>query len=43
MMVEVLLISIVIIYAFNIIVGLTPVMGTLRKTPAQILSRTDLE
>ena len=40
---EVLLISIVIIYAFNIIVGLSPVMGTLRKTPAQILSRTDLE
>lgn len=35
--------SIVLVYVFNIIVGLLPLFGVLRKTPAQILSRHDLE
>ena len=30
-------------FAFNIIVGLLPVFNTLRKTPAQILARHDVE
>ena len=38
----VLVLSIVLIYLFNIIVGLIPVYNTLRKTPAAILSRTDI-
>ncbi|MEG1143393.1 MAG: ABC transporter ATP-binding protein/permease [Bacilli bacterium] len=40
---NVLIISIVIIYAFNIIVGLLPVAGTLRKKPAAILARKDVD
>ena len=40
---EVLLISIILVYTFNIIVGLLPVMNTIRKRPAVILSRTDLD
>ena len=40
---EVLLISIILVYTFNIIVGLLPVMNTIRKRPATILSRTDLD
>ena len=36
-------ISIVIVYAFNIIVGLLPLYKVLRKTPAQILARHDVE
>lgn len=35
--------SIILIFAFNIIVGLLPLFRVLRKTPAQILSRHDLE
>ena len=35
--------SVLIIYAFNIIVGLMPVLTVLRKTPARILSRHDVE
>lgn len=35
-------IIILFIYTFNIIVGLLPVMLTLRSTPAKILSRTDI-
>lgn len=35
--------SIILVYLFNIIVGLLPLFGVLRKTPAQILSRHDLE
>ncbi len=40
---KVLIISIVLIYLFNIIVGLIPVFNTIRKTPASILSRTDID
>lgn len=40
--VPVLVISILIIYGFNILVGLIPVFNTLRKSPATILSRTDI-
>ncbi len=36
-------ISILIIYIFNIIVGLLPLFKVLRKTPAQILARHDVE
>ena len=35
--------SIILIFVFNIIVGLLPLYRVLRKTPAQILSRHDLE
>lgn len=35
--------SVLIIYAFNIIVGLMPVLTVLRKTPSRILSRHDVE
>lgn len=38
----VLIISIILIYVFNVIVGLLPVFNTLRRTPASILSRTDI-
>ena len=36
-------ISILIVYLFNIIIGLMPLHRVLKKTPAQILSRYDLE
>lgn len=39
----VILLSIILVYVFNIIVGLLPLFGVLRKTPAAILSRHDLE
>ena len=35
--------SIILIYAFNIVVGLLPLFKVLRKTPAQILARHDIE
>ncbi len=35
--------AILFIYAFNLVCGLFPVFFTLRKTPAQILSRTDAD
>ncbi len=35
--------SIILIFTFNILVGLLPLFRVLRKTPAQILSRHDLE
>lgn len=35
--------SILLVYAFNILVGLMPLMRVLRKTPAQILARHDVE
>lgn len=41
--INVVLISIVIVFLFNILVGLIPVFSTLRKTPAEILSRTDAQ
>ena len=40
---NVILISIIIIVVFNIIVGLLPVFNVIRKTPAQILSRNDVD
>lgn len=36
-------ISILIVYAFNIIVGLMPLFRVLKKTPAKILARHDVE
>lgn len=36
-------ISIIIVYVFNVIVGLMPLFKVLRKTPAQILARHDVE
>ncbi len=36
-------ISILIVYIFNIIVGILPLFKVIRKTPAQILARHDLE
>ena len=38
----IIFISFAIIFIFNIIIGLLPVMNTLRKTPAGILSRNDV-
>lgn len=40
---EMILISASIIVGFNILVGLLPVYFTIRKTPAAILSRTDID
>ena len=34
--------SILLLFIFNIIVGLVPVFNTLRKRPAEILARTDI-
>lgn len=39
----VVIIAIVFVYLFNLIIGLIPVFNVIRKTPAQILSRTDAE
>ena len=36
-------ISVIIVYLFNIIVGLLPLYKVIRKTPAQILARHDVE
>lgn len=41
--IPVILISVIIVYGFNILVGLLPVFTTMRKTPAQILSRIDAD
>ena len=38
----VLVLCVVLIYGFNIVFGLLPVFRTIRKTPAAILSRTDV-
>lgn len=43
MNVGVILLCVVLLYLFNIIIGLIPVFNTIRKTPAQILSRHDLD
>ena len=37
------LISIILVYIFNLVFGLLPVFNTIRKTPAQILSRHDVD
>ena len=39
----VILLCILILYVFNIVISLIPVFNTMRKTPAQILARHDLE
>lgn len=39
----IVLLALIIMYLFNIIVGLIPVFNTIRKKPAQILSRIDIE
>ena len=36
-------ISILLIYVFNIVVGLLPLYRVLRRTPAEILARHDIE
>ena len=36
------IITIAFVYVFNLIVGLLPVYRTLRKSPARILSRSDI-
>lgn len=41
--VQVILVSTILMYAFDITIGLIPVFNVLRKTPAQILSRHDIE
>jgi len=43
MNIYVFLLCVGIMYLFNIIVGLIPVFNTMRKTPAQILARHDLD
>lgn len=37
------ILSLIIIYGFNIIIGLLPVFKVLRQTPAQILARKDID
>ena len=37
------LFSIVLVFIFNLVVGLFPVFNTIRKMPAEILSRTDVD
>lgn len=39
----VILVSLILIYGLNIIIGLLPIRQTIKKTPAQILSRTDVD
>ncbi len=37
------LFSIILVFVFNLVVGLLPVYNTIKKTPAMILSRTDVD
>ena len=39
----IIILSIAVIFIFNILIGLLPVFNVLRKTPAQILSRIDID
>lgn len=39
----VIVITIIFVYLFNLIIGLFPVFNTIRRTPAEILSRHDLD
>lgn len=39
----ILILSIIIIYISNLIVGLIPVFNTIRKRPAEILSKIDIQ
>ncbi len=43
MNIYVMVLCIVLLYLFNIVIGLIPVFNTIRKTPAQILARHDLD
>jgi len=43
MNISVIILCIILLYLFNIIIGLIPVFNTIRKTPASILSRHDLD
>ena len=43
MNISVILLCIILLYLFNIIIGLIPVFNTIRKTPASILARHDLD
>lgn len=43
MNIYVVILCILLMYLFNILVGLIPVFNTMRKTPAQILARHDLD
>ena len=43
MNISVIVLCIAILYLFNIIIGLIPVANTMRKTPAEILARHDLD
>ena len=38
-----IVITVIFIYLFNLVIGLLPVFNTIRKTPASILSRHDLD
>lgn len=40
---SIVIVSIILVYGFNLLIGLIPVFNTIRKTPAQILSRHDLD
>ena len=39
----ILILCLLIVYGFNILVGLIPVFNTIRKTPSEILARHDLD
>ncbi|MEG2111619.1 MAG: ABC transporter ATP-binding protein/permease [Anaerovoracaceae bacterium] len=39
---QIFIFSLLLVFVFNIVVGLMPVFNTLRKTPAEILSRNDV-
>ena len=39
----IIFLCLIIVYSFNIIIGLIPVFNTIKKTPAEILSRNDLD
>ncbi len=40
---QVVMLSVICVYLFNLIIGLVPVFNTIRKTPSQILARHDLD
>ena len=39
---SIVIISIILVFVFNLLVGLIPVFNTIRKRPAEILARTDI-
>lgn len=41
--VKIVLITIILVYIFNFIIGLLPIYGVVKKKPSKILSRNDLE